>query len=614
MRLSLKAKLTAAISLLVLLVVLAISVVYLSRLTHQALAEVGRKGEDLAHEVYEQARSVLAHSELPPGTNPLDSKAILAFVQSRLSQDRGLNTLLNSAVGYSATIYNVVITDAGGTVLVDNNPAEIGERYQPPPAFRDLLNAGIVRQIEVIYGRPRVYEVTLPVALGTEPLTVRVGVSTIFLRQELTPELRRGLGLAALAILLATLTASLLSYQLLRPLETITRSVAQMAQGESAEPLPLHRRDEWGVLSSRLNMLGEQIRGEKGAYQKLKDNLNQLLSNLNEGLMLFDKDDCLVLVTPTAARFLGTPLERLMQRRVEEVFSAERPLDRAVREAFRAGQPSLWPSLPVEGSEGIRKAAVSVQFAARDGERVGTLVTLRDASRQAELVHQVDNTAKLAALSRIMSGVAHEVKNPLNAMSLQIEVLKTKLTGQGAAVDAHLSVLSQEIQRLNRVVKTFLDFTHPIELHRSPTDIVRLVRDVLALAEPHANKNHVRMMVEANGSLPFVFADADLLKQALLNLVINACQAMPSGGELKVRPRCAGDRIEVEVADQGVGIPPEVQQHIFELFYTTKPGGTGIGLAMTYRIVQLHNGAIDFTSEPNRGTTFRISLPLQPTS
>jgi signal transduction histidine kinase len=609
MRLSLKAKLTAAISLLVLLVVLAISAVYLSRLTRQALAEVGHKGEDLAHEVYEQARSVLAHSELPPGVNPNDSARVLAFVQSQLAHDPGLNTLLNSAVGYSATIYDVAITDAHGTVLVDNNPAEIGERYRPPPPFRDLLQAGAIRQIEVIYGRPRLYEVTLPVALGTEPLTVRVGVSTIFLRQELSPELRRGMALAALAILLATVTASLLSFRLLRPLETISRSVARMARGEDAEPLPLDRRDEWGLLSSRLNLLGEQIRGEKSAYQKLKDNLDQLLSKLTDGLLLFDKEDRLVLTTAPAARFLPSSAEPLMQRPVGEVFGSERALDRAIREAFQSGQPSLWPSLPAEGLEGVTEVTASVQFAVRDGERVGTLVTLRDASRRAELASQLDDTAKTAALSRIMSGVAHEVKNPLNAMGLQIELLKNKLAGQSAPIDAQLDNLSKEIRRLDRVVKTFLDFTHPVEVHPVPTDISTLIREVFILAEPHANKNHVRMTLEPNGALPAIPADPALLKQAILNLVINACQAMPSGGELKVCPRLGSHRLEVEIADQGVGIPPKVQQHIFELFFTTKPGGTGVGLAMAYRIIQLHHGTIDFTSEPNRGTTFHISLP-----
>jgi signal transduction histidine kinase len=194
-------------------------------------------------------------------------------------------------------------------------------------------------------------------------------------------------------------------------------------------------------------------------------------------------------------------------------------------------------------------------------------------------------------------------------MVLQLEILRSKLQAQGEHVQPHLDILSEEIRRLDRVVKTFLDFTRPLELRPAETDIEGLVRDVFMLAEPQAKQNHVRLIFEANGPLPPLVIDRDLMKQALLNLVLNGCQAMPAGGELKVTPRALPHRLELAIADQGVGIPAEVRPKVFSLCFTTKPGGTGVGLAMAYRIVQLHNGSIDFSSELNRGTTFRISLP-----
>jgi hypothetical protein len=255
------------------------------------------------------------------------------------------------------------------------------------------------------------------------------------------------------------------------------------------------------------------------------------------------------------------------------------------------------------------RLAVSVQFVEEEGERVGCLVTLRDASTRAQIEDQIDITSKLAAIGRLMSGVAHEVKNPLNAMVLQLEILKSKLGNLGDRVGPQLEILSAEIRRLDRVVKTFLDFTRPVEIHPIKTDIESLVREVFTLAEPHARKNSVRLVFEQNGVLPSARVDRDLMKQAILNLVLNGCQAMPSGGELRVTPHAQPDRVILEIADQGVGIPPEVREKIFSLFYTTKPGGTGVGLAMAFRILQLHNGSIDFSSEVNRGTTFRLSLP-----
>jgi len=610
MRLNLKAKLTLLISFLVLLVVFATSTLYLSSLTRQALAEVESKGQYVANEIYHQARTVLAQSRVPAGTNPTNVQELRRFVQATLAADAGLASLLESAVGYSPTVYYVAITGPQREIMVHNDRGEIGRQCASAPLYGELVRAGLRDQLRVIYGPPRVYELVLPLDIGGQPLgDVRVGVSTLFLRNQITPDLRAALTLSAVAILLATLSAGLLSYRLLRPLETISQSVDRMARGEYTEQVRLDRTDEWGILSSKLNLLGQQIRGEKEAFVALKENLDQLMGNLTDGLMLFDKQDRLVLATPAIARFLRRSPEALTHRPAEEVFAADTALDRLLREAFRSRRPLGWQVVNSGGDAAIPHVAANVQFVEADGERVGSLVTLRDASTRAKLEDQIDVTAKLAALGRLTSGVAHEVKNPLNAMVLQLELLKAKLADQGAQVKPHLEILAAEIRRLDRVVRTFLDFTRPIELHPTETDVASLVREVFTLAEPQAQNNKVRLVLEPPNALPPVRLDRDLMKQALLNLVLNGCQAMPAGGELKVTPHALPQLLELEIADQGVGIPEEARQKIFSLYFTTKPGGTGVGLAMAYRIVQLHNGSIDFTSEINRGTTFRVSLP-----
>jgi signal transduction histidine kinase len=547
---------------------------------------------------------------MPAGTDASNPEALRRFVQATLAGDRGLISLIESAVGYSPTIYYVTITDTDRQVLVHNDPGEIGRRFEPAPPFADLGLAQLPRQLRIIYGPPRVYEMVLPLDLGGEPLgDVRVGVSTLFLRNQISPELQNALILSALAILLATLSAGLLSYLLLRPLETISRSVDRMTRGEYPQALPVQRTDEWGVLSSKLSLLGEQIRGEKAAFVALKENLDQLVANLADGLLLFDKQDRLVLATPAVSRFLGDMPETSARLTAAEVFAADNPLGRRLREAFVARQSLAWQVVELGSAAEIPRVAVTVQFVATGAERVGSLVTLRDASTRARLEDQLDVTAKLAALGRLTSGVAHEVKNPLNAMVLQLELLKSKLQGQGEQLKPQVDILSEEIRRLDRVVKTFLDFNRPLELHPAETDMGSLIREVLTLAEPQARQNNVQLLFELDGTPPRLVLDRDLMKQALLNLVLNGCQAMPSGGTLRVRPRAFPHRVELEIADQGVGIPPEARQKIFSLYFTTKPGGSGVGLAMVYRIIQLHNGSIDFSSEVNRGTTFRISLP-----
>ena len=609
MRVSLKSKLTVLISFLVLLVVLATSTLYISNLTRQALTEIKTQGEFVAHEFYNQARSVLAQSRMPEGANPTDPQELRSFVQEELTTDPGLASLMDSAIGYSPTILYVAITDADFNVLLHTDRDEIGRRFSPARPYDDLMRAGLFRQLRVIYGSEQVYEVVLPLDLGGKPLSVRVGVSTLFVRDQITRELRQALTIAVLAIFLATVTAAILSFRLLRPLETISQSLDRMTRGEYSENLRLQRKDEWGILSSKLNLLGEQIRGEKAAFMALQENLDHLFSKLTDGLLLFDLHDRLVVATPVAARFLRRPPEELVHRPAAELFTTDHPLDLYLKEAFRERRSQPWQlvELPSEGE--TQQVEVSVQFVEEQGEPVASLVTLRDASSRAQLEDQLEIAAKLKAIGRLTSGVAHEVKNPLNAMMLALEILKTKLRGDNELVKPQLEVLNDEIRRLDRVVKTFLDFTRPVELHLIPTDLQSLVTEVFTLAQPQAQQNNVQLILSPNGNLPAVQVDRDLMKQALLNLVLNGCQAMPSGGELRVSPQASPQQFTLEIADHGVGIPPEVREKIFNLYFTTKPGGTGVGLAMAFRIIQLHNGHIDFSTEVNKGTTFRIILP-----
>jgi len=610
MRVSLKSKLTALISFLVLVVVLATGTAYLGALTRQALDEVKSKGEFVRNVTYQHARTALAGARLPAGLDPNNPQDLRHFIGEKLAEDTGVSTALQSDVGYLPIIDYVAITDTGQVVMAASDPSQIGTRFAPAEPFESLLGAGLLRQLRVIYGPGQIYEFTLPLAMGGKPLgDVRVGVSTVFIRDQLTPELRRALWLTLAAVVLATMTAGLVSFLLLRPLETISRGVDRMARGEYGLKLDVRRADEWGVLSSRLNLLGEHMRGEKAAYLALKERLDQLFSNLADGLMLFDKDDRLSLATPSVERFLRRPPDELLHRTAPEIFVGDAPLDSSLREVFKKRQPLAWQTIePSNGSE-VPPLAVNVQFVEERGERLGALVTLRDTTELAEFEDQLDVTTRLAAIGRLTSGVAHEVKNPLNAMILQVEILKSKLAANSQGVAPQLEILSSEIRRLDRVVKTFLDFTRPVELRFVPTDLAALVREVFSLAEPQAKQNNVRLVIEPDGGPATARVDRDMMKQVLLNLVLNGCQAMPSGGELRVRMRPQAGRLELEIVDQGMGIPEAIRSKMFTLFCTTKPGGTGVGLAMASRIVQLHNGSIYFTSEEKHGTTFRVVLP-----
>ena len=272
-----------------------------------------------------------------------------------------------------------------------------------------------------------------------------------------------------------------------------------------------------------------------------------------------------------------------------------------------------------------------------EGRLLGVMLVGRNLGYLSEVQSMLRYSQKLTALGRLSAGVAHEVKNPLNAMMIHLELLRQKLSGAvrpravaaagsgplrlaavsgsvgtpdvSAALD-HVNVIAGEIKRLDQVLQGFLKFTRPEDLRLQPVKVVELVDEVVQVVKPEADKAGVRIETDCAPGVPDINGDPGMLRQALLNLAINACQATPRNGVLRFRVRAVRPRrVAVLVEDTGVGIKPDHLQRIFDLYFTTREKGSGIGLSMVYRTVQLHDGDIEVQSTPGVGTTFRLVLP-----
>jgi signal transduction histidine kinase len=236
---------------------------------------------------------------------------------------------------------------------------------------------------------------------------------------------------------------------------------------------------------------------------------------------------------------------------------------------------------------------------------------MRDAESVRRIEHEIEISRRLSASGRMTRGVAHEVKNPINAIVLHLQLLQNKLQQDDPETRRHMDIIGNEIHRLDRVVQILVDFTRPRDLRLEDLDLRKLLESVSALAAPDAKRLGVRVVQDLPDESLVVRVDSDLMKQAILNLVLNGVQAMTEGGTLTLKARRDGEMILAEVMDQGCGIPPEAQEKIFELYFTTKgdKGGSGIGLAQTYQIMQWHYGAVEFDTIVGAGTTFRLRLP-----
>ena len=258
-----------------------------------------------------------------------------------------------------------------------------------------------------------------------------------------------------------------------------------------------------------------------------------------------------------------------------------------------------------------KRVQVSLDFIQEEGgTQIGALLIMRDAESVRRIEDEIEMSRRLSASGRLTRGVAHEVKNPINAIVLHLQLLQSKLQQIDPDTRRHMDIIGSEIHRLDRVVQILVDFTRPRELHLEETDLRRLLEDVVSLATPDAAQHGVNIVHELPSEPLFVKVDADFLKQAILNVVLNGVQAMPQGGTLSVSARREEEIVITEIQDQGSGIPAEIQDKIFELYFTTKKGGSGIGLAQTYQIMQWHYGSLDFESVMGQGTKFRLRLPL----
>jgi PAS domain S-box-containing protein len=323
-------------------------------------------------------------------------------------------------------------------------------------------------------------------------------------------------------------------------------------------------------------------------------------------VLLFDAEGKLIAAGEQAEQLMGKSHHQMLGTHVDDVFPLQSALGAHIHDAIHSGERVRNQVVNMNRLDGSQiRLLLNLELLTESSRKpIGTLVTLRDAETRKQLRSQLDISSRLAAISRLTSGVAHEIKNPLNAMALHLEVLKTRLDDSQPEID----VISREIKRLDNVVKTFLSFNKPIELQTAPVDLALLVREVETLVTPHARESKVEVVTDLRSDT-WVSGDFDLLKQALLNVVINGIEAMPDGGRLGLRTATDGTDCEIVVSDSGPGIDLEAQDKIFNLYFTTKEGGSGIGLAMTFRVVQLHFGTISFVTEAAKGTTFRLQFP-----
>jgi signal transduction histidine kinase len=744
MRLSIKTKQVAGVVLIVGLAVVILSAIHLAWITRIHLRESLSRGEMVAQFVFERASGVVTTREQ---------------AYSALQGDPGLRSLLLSSIAYSEHVTSAAIVDPRNVAIVHSSPTLEGQVLEPQPLLKNLLDQGPLDQFQAITA-DRTFEVQQPLLMrrvapapapaspaggtagasgnaeaeasgaaanaaaaaaaaqgggGTEQFgSIRVGVSTTLIRKDLRQALWNSMTTAFISLIVATGVALLLAQWTLRPVHVLKSGLSRLGRGEFDVKLDLPPGDEFGELGDSFNLLSAELSavrsqlaaGQVAPFESVVDRLEDAVAMFNpEGQLLF----------ANAAMRSALP-ESSSGVNLHEALSPGHPYRALVEQALqsRRSQGPVSQAVPVPGAAGgIEQLLTAHAIEHADRRFLGVMLVARNLAYLGQVQSTLRYSRKLASLNRLLAGVAHEVKNPLNAMTIHLELLKQKLSGgvaafaaggrqsrvteaaagggaglagggggglgaagtggagggvgsfsgssgagggatlsgaggglfgtaladEGAgfggggrgaggagagsggsgaervlvevpAVMKHVTVIGAEIRRLDEVVQGFLKFSRPEELNLEPTDLSVLVGEVAEVVDPQAVDAGVQVIVECPADIPKISGDRPVLRQALLNLALNACQAMPNGGTLRFRGRPVADRrVSLTVEDTGVGIPPEHLPRIFDLYFTTRDQGSGIGLSMVNRAIQLHDGSIEVQSTPGHGTIFTLTLP-----
>jgi signal transduction histidine kinase len=616
----LKTKLVVAITGLVFLVVVTFSWIYLSKLLQQHIEQSYLSTDIVAHQVLFQVRQALETGLINHPVDASDPAAVRTAVAASLREDPGLNALLNSVINYSPTVFDIAVADRNGRALVAApDPAQNDQVLPWRQDYAVLRTKWTVQTLGIIFGKPRVYNVTLGLEREHQRfVTVRVGIRTTFLRNAFWPSLIQSLSFVGLAMVISLVVAAFVANLALQPIGQISRrldtlsgqSAAESENGSDTDLVP--SSDTVAQVSGKIDRLGRRMRNVEEVFSALKENLDQILSNLQDGMMLFTRDARAVLVSSSVERFLDVHRDSILGADVREIFDRSTRLGRTIRDAFDAGMSIVQEEVMTETGQRIE---VSMDFIhddrTQDRNSLGALLTLHDLESVREIESELEVSRRMAAIGRLTAGVGHEVKNPINAIVVHLELLRNKITRESGAI-RHLDIIQSEISRLDRVVQTLVDFSRPVELQLRVQDLRDIVSSVLMLASAELETRQVRVVSRLPQRPVMVRIDADLVKQALLNVVLNGAQAMAAGGDLEVRLTDDTRWASLSIKDHGDGIADDIRARIFDLYFTTKKDGSGIGLAMTYRILQLHHGQLDVESKPGSGATFTFRLPISP--
>jgi nitrogen fixation/metabolism regulation signal transduction histidine kinase len=427
------------------------------------------------------------------------------------------------------------------------------------------------------------------------------------------------LGLFGLLSLLVGIAVAFMSQRLLRPIPLLPQRVAAVSRGDLSSAVDIRRNDELGQLVAEFERMvqalaarDQSLREAALAEQRLQRMQVQIVEALRAAIVVVDRDRVIKTTNPAADEILGASA-RDVGSSIDDTSLLRRfpALARAIAEVAEGGDAR---TLQGERIAGFTERLVDVLVtpfgdeAGESGVR-GVLVVADDVSDAIATKSRLIQTERLAAIGRMAAHVTHEVRNPLSSIGLNVDMLGDEIHELGSEGKRLLESIQQELERLESITEEYLRLARLPEPSLTPEDPTHLLRDTSEFVRREMDSAGVELQLDLASQLPAVAMDEPQLRQALLNLLRNAREAMPDGGTAKLEAMRYDRGVRIQVHDEGAGIGEEEREHVFDLFYTTKERGTGLGLPLTQQIVVAHGGSIVCKPRHPHGTTFEVWLP-----
>ena len=365
----------------------------------------------------------------------------------------------------------------------------------------------------------------------------------------------------------------------------------------------------WEKLIEKIeNIDKKKIRQYIGELLWERGLLENIFNSLAEGILVLDSDNNPV--------YLNKRLNEMINVDTEDLFGSFSYYDRRLANLILESKEEFKDE-EIEITEPYYRLLRMSKLAllSQEGESLGAIIIVDDITQEKRAQEEKVSGEKFATLSQLSAGVAHEVGNPLNALQIHLELLKKEIRklspkSREKLID-FVKVIREEIDRLDKIVSQFLEASRPSFLKLEEVGVENIMKELITFLSPEFRKNKIEIKEDYSSCIPAILLDRNQIRQAFLNIFKNSIEAMPKGGNIYISTSLKGDRVEIGIKDEGIGIPEDKLYRIFEPYFTTKDRGSGLGLMITYRIIKAHGGEIKVKSKVREGTEITVIIPFK---